>query len=115
MYGLNEILIDDQSITTDQAADIVGRGLLAMQGFDDSGDPIQVIVVNPGDMYNVMLGDTVTITYANMDLSSATRTLIGRRDTFNNDSGWLTTLVLSNDPYRDRTNALLAMSKRKRY
>jgi hypothetical protein len=113
-YGIREILINDQSITTPEPALAEARTLLQLQGWDDTADPIQVSIINPGDMYNVMLGDTVTVTVANMNLSSATRTIIARRDTLDGN-GWITFLTLSGDPTKDRIENLLTMAKRKRY
>jgi hypothetical protein len=113
-YGIREILINDQSITTPEPALAEARTLLQLQGWDDTADPIQVSIINPGDMYNVMLGDTVTVTVANMNLSSATRTIIARRDTLD-QNGWITFLTLSGDATKDRVENLLTMAKRKRY
>jgi hypothetical protein len=112
--GLRETLINDQSITTEEPALAQARTLLNLQGWDDTADPITYSFVNPGDMYNVMLGDTVTVTVANMNLSSATRTIIARRDTLDGN-GWITSLTLSGDPTKDRIENLLTMAKRKRY
>jgi hypothetical protein len=114
IFGLREILSNDQSITTSEPAIALARTILNAQGWDDTADPINYTFVNPGDMYNVMLGDTVTMTISNMNLSSATRTIIARRDTLDGN-GWITTLTLSGDPTKDRIENLLTMAKRKRY
>jgi hypothetical protein len=114
IQGVNELVVDDQSITTTAAAQALARGVLNAEGWDDTGDPIQCTIVNPGDMYNVMLGDTLTVTVANLNLSSATRTLISRVDSIT-EQGWRTILNLSNDVLRDNLRHIWNLAKRKRY
>jgi hypothetical protein len=112
--GINELVIDDQSITTTPTAQTLGRGVLNAEGWDDTADPISVQVINPSDMYNVMPGDALTVTAANLNLSAATRSLVSRVDSITG-SGWNTILDLSNDLLRDRLQQVWELSKRKRY
>jgi hypothetical protein len=113
-YGLREQLINDQSITVAQKADAYGRVYLNAQNWDDTADPISVQVVNPGDMYNVVPGDTVTLTVANLNLSSATRSVMARADSVT-EQGWKTVLRLSTGPVADRIVKIWELAKRKRY
>jgi hypothetical protein len=113
-YGLREQVINDQSVTVAQVADAYARGLLNAQDWDDTADPISVQVINPSDMYVLVPGDTVTLTVTNLNLSSATRTVIARTDSIT-EAGWITLFLLSTV---GKTNALMRiwdLAKRKRY
>jgi hypothetical protein len=113
-YGLREQLINDQSITVAQKADAYGRALLNAQSWDDTADPLTVQVLNPGDMHLVLPGDTVTLTAANFNLSSATRTVVIRADSIT-DAGWITMLQVATTQFTDRIMKIWDAAKRKRY
>lgn len=113
-YGTREQMVNDQNITVAQKADAYARAFLNVQDWDDTADPIVVQIVNPGDMYNVSPGDTVTITAADLDLSNATRTIMSRQDSIG-ENGWLTAFQLSTTGYSDRIMRIWDAAKRKRY
>jgi hypothetical protein len=116
--GLNEILINDQSVSTAEGARSEAINVLNAQGWDVTCDPIVVDYLDPGDMYNVVLGDTLTVSCTNAGLSSAKRTLEKRVDSLTEAGGWRTRLYLSAtypEATKNRILGLLEMSKRKRY
>jgi hypothetical protein len=91
LHGTREMTYVDKQITEDSLATYTASGILAAESEAEENEGIDVTVINPGDMYNLMLGDTITITAANLNLSSATRILYERRDTLD-QNGWITTL-----------------------
>jgi hypothetical protein len=117
-YGLREQLIDDQNITHAQKADAYARSFLNAQDWDDTADPILLTIMNEGNMYNLMPGDTVTMTITtwseNMNLDNAKRSIIARQDSISDD-GWLTGFQLSTTGYSDRITKIWEAAKRKRY
>lgn len=113
-YGTREQMWTDLNLTVAQKADAYARAFLNAQDWDDTADPIIIQVVNPGDTYNVMPGDTITVTAANLNLSAATRTMIMREDSIGAD-GWLTSFLLSTTGYSDRIMKIWEATKRKRY
>jgi hypothetical protein len=113
--GVHQILADDQSITTYAATVAAAAGILNAEGYGVTSDPVRVEYLDPGDMYNVVLGDTLTITDAKAGLSSAKRTLVARDDRVSESEGWATTLHLSGQYSETISKKLLDMAIPKRY
>jgi hypothetical protein len=113
LHGVREFTVKDVNITTPEKARELAQSTLTEQ-YRGEEDPIQVGVVNPGDMYNILPGDTLTVTAANLNLSSATRALTGRIDTIS-EAGWQTMLLLSRNPRQESTRVIWDILKVKRY
>jgi uncharacterized protein (UPF0254 family) len=110
--GVQELVYADMNITTEA----IGRGLARMvleHEYMIESDAVAVTVINPGDMYNLMLSDTVTVTAANLGLSSALRILAERQDTVDN-GGWKTTLTLNTKKPREGAGQVYALLNPKR-
>jgi hypothetical protein len=114
LYGLREDLITDLSVSGNEASYNVARAILISQQWGVDYDTITMTIVNPSDMYNVMPGDTLTVTVANLNLSSATRSLVSRRDSVT-EGGWTTTLILGKWSALDPLLTTYSKLKRKRY
>ena len=110
-YGIVEKVIGDLGVTMASAKNWA-NALIAGEIY--SNDPISVMVVNPSDMYLLRLGDTVTITDTYLNLSSATRVLIRREDSFT-EQGWRTVLSLSANPIMNRLSDMWGEARRKRH
>jgi hypothetical protein len=107
LHGVREFTIVDKQITEDSHATYTASAIIASESEAEENEQITIAVLNPGDMYNVMPGDTVTVTYANLNLNSATRTLVGRADSIT-EQGWRTTLItgIFMDPLKRTYNIL---------
>jgi hypothetical protein len=116
--GVHTFLTTDLNITTIEAARAEARGIINAEGYGVTTDPVRVDYLDPGDMYTVMLGDTLTVSDTYSNLSNAKRTLVARDDSFTEGKGWVTTLYLSGqypERSKDAILSILSMSKRKRY
>jgi hypothetical protein len=114
LSGTRNYVWADLGVTTEQETATIIYIPLAKQAYNIGGEPINLAVVNPSDMYNLMLGDTITLTATNMNLSAATR-ILGRREDSLTEAGWRTVLSLVAIPPTNPISELWEIVKKKRF
>lgn len=111
--GTRELLYPDKNITSVVMADSLGRMILE-NAYRGRCDAITVKTINPGDTYNVMLGDTLTMTISNLNLSSDTRALTAVIHELAEDADWVTTYVFGGKPVQDASRVFELMNLKRR-